>query len=68
MAAASLKLLTDAELHTRMSLAARSRAVEHFSEKEVVPLYTRAYERALARSASASSAAESAGVAVASGK
>ena len=50
MAAASLKLLTDSTLHARMSRAARSRATDCFSENEVVPLYTQAYERALARS------------------
>ena len=50
MAEASLKLLKDSALHARMSHAARARAINCFSEKEVVPLYTQAYERALARS------------------
>ena len=50
MAEASLKLLTNPALHERMSKAARARAVNSFSESEVVPLYTEAYERALGRS------------------
>ena len=64
MADAALKLLTNDDLHTRMSRAARVRAVEHFSENEIVPLYTRAYERALGRSVSVMSSE----VAVASGE
>ena len=62
MADATLKLLMNDDLHKRMSDAARSRAVNCFSEEKVVPLYTRAYERALVRTSDAPN------VSVASGK
>jgi N-acetyl-alpha-D-glucosaminyl L-malate synthase BshA len=47
MAAAALALLGDEARHRQMAAAARERAVTVFSEDRVLPLYARAYERAL---------------------
>lgn len=47
MAASALRLLTDDDLHRSQSAAARSRALDLFSEDQVVPLYLEAYEDAL---------------------
>ena len=48
MAAAALKLLTDANLHAEFAKAARQRAEQLFSEAVVMPLYQEAYRAALA--------------------
>ena len=47
LAAAALTLLEDEALHARFAQAARTRAVQSFSEDQVTPLYTVAYEDAL---------------------
>ena len=44
MAAAALKLLSDEGLYRAFSEAGRRRAVERFSEEQVVPRYLEAYE------------------------
>ena len=49
MAAASIRLLTDAGLHARIAKAARSRAVERFADTRIIPLYEGLYDEVLAR-------------------
>ncbi len=48
MATAALTLLKDAGRHQKFSGAARTRAVEVFSEERVLPLYLELYKRAIA--------------------
>jgi len=48
MAAASIRLLTDAALHARMAKAARSTAVKRFADSRIVPMYERFYDEVLA--------------------
>ncbi len=49
MAASATRLLTDEELHRQAATAARQRAITHFGEDQVVPLYAAAYEEARRR-------------------
>lgn len=49
MAASATRLLTDGELHRQAATAARQRAITHFGEDQVVPLYAAAYEEARRR-------------------
>ncbi len=62
MGAASVELLSDDDLWTATSEAARRRAVERFSSDRVVPMYEACYERvlAVARKAEAEVAVEGA--------
>jgi N-acetyl-alpha-D-glucosaminyl L-malate synthase BshA len=48
MASASIRLLTDEQLHGRMSQAARKRAMERFTDTKIVPMYERYYDEILA--------------------
>jgi N-acetyl-alpha-D-glucosaminyl L-malate synthase BshA len=48
MARASLKLLTDEKLHASMARAARKRAVDHFTDTRIVPMYESYYDEILA--------------------
>ena len=47
MAEAAVRLLTDGALHQKFAEAARRRALETFSETQVMPLYEKVYEAAL---------------------
>jgi len=47
MAATSVRLLTDDDLHHRITLAARQRVVDHFCVDRVLPMYEDCYERVL---------------------
>jgi glycosyltransferase involved in cell wall biosynthesis len=47
MAEASVRLLTSAEEHGRMSENARRRAREHFEASAIIPQYERLYESIL---------------------
>ena len=47
MGNASIRLLTDQALHSRMAAAARARAVERFADSKIVPLYERYYDEVL---------------------
>ena len=47
MAEAAVRLLTDGALHQKFAEAARRRALETFSETQVMPLYEKVYETAL---------------------
>lgn len=42
-----LELLTDSELHLRMSKAALAHAVGNFTKEQIVPIYEAAYEKAM---------------------
>jgi L-malate glycosyltransferase len=47
MAKAALALLHDDELHRRLSVAARTRAVDHFATERIVAQYERIYARVM---------------------
>jgi N-acetyl-alpha-D-glucosaminyl L-malate synthase BshA len=47
MAKAAIEVLTNAELHQRLAIAARERAVTHFATDAVVAKYVQIYERVL---------------------
>jgi N-acetyl-alpha-D-glucosaminyl L-malate synthase BshA len=47
MADAAVRLLTDEALHARMAKASRKRAVDHFTDARVVPMYERYYDEVL---------------------
>jgi N-acetyl-alpha-D-glucosaminyl L-malate synthase BshA len=49
MAQGAISLLSNPELHQQFSKAARDRAVTHFTEHQIVPMYEKAYEEALER-------------------
>ncbi len=48
MAHASIRLLTDDKLHSRMAQAARKRAVGHFADTRIIPMYEAYYDEILA--------------------
>ena len=48
MANAAIGLLTDDKLHGRMAQAARTRAVEHFADTRIIPMYEAYYDEILA--------------------
>ena len=48
MANASIRLLTDEKLHSRMAQAARKRAVDRFTDTRIVPMYEAYYDEVLA--------------------
>jgi N-acetyl-alpha-D-glucosaminyl L-malate synthase BshA len=48
MANASIRLLTDDKLHSRMAQAGRKRAVERFADTRIVPMYEAYYDEILA--------------------
>ena len=47
MADASIRLLTDQKLHSRMAQAARQRAVTHFADTKIIPMYEAYYDEIL---------------------
>jgi glycosyltransferase involved in cell wall biosynthesis len=47
MAAAALGILGDDDLHQRLSVAARNRAVDHFATDRIVAQYERIYARVM---------------------
>ena len=47
MAAAAIDLLNNPELHSKLSIAARQRAIECFSTDRIVSQYEAIYERVL---------------------
>jgi N-acetyl-alpha-D-glucosaminyl L-malate synthase BshA len=47
MANASIRLLTDAALHSRMAAAARQRAAERFADRKIIPMYEGFYDDVL---------------------
>jgi L-malate glycosyltransferase len=49
MAQGAIKLLNTPELHQQLAKAARDRAVNNFTEHQIVPMYEKAYEEALER-------------------
>jgi len=50
LAAAAVRLLTDADLYVRLSRAARARAVEHFGTDRIIDRYLKVYARVVAKS------------------
>lgn len=48
MANASIRLLTDDTLHSRMAQAGRKRAVERFADTKIIPMYEAYYDEILA--------------------
>ena len=48
MADASIRLLTDDKLHSRMAQASRKRAVVHFADTKIIPMYEAYYDEILA--------------------
>jgi len=48
MAGASIRLLTDDTLHSRMAQASRTRAVGRFNDARIVPMYERYYDEVVA--------------------
>lgn len=49
MSEGAVRLLSSPELHQQFAKAARDRAVHHFTEHQIVPMYEKAYEEALER-------------------
>jgi N-acetyl-alpha-D-glucosaminyl L-malate synthase BshA len=47
MARSGKRVLTDKELHRRVTIAARQRVVDHFCVDRVLPMYEKCYERVL---------------------
>jgi glycosyltransferase involved in cell wall biosynthesis len=47
MANASIRLMTDAALHSRMAHAARQRAAERFADRKIIPMYESFYDDVL---------------------
>ena len=47
LAQKTIELLTDENLHSRMSKAALAHAIENFTKEQIVPIYEAAYEKAM---------------------
>jgi len=47
MAKAAIRLLSDAALHGQMAAAARSRAIERFADRRIIPMYEQFYDEVL---------------------
>jgi glycosyltransferase involved in cell wall biosynthesis len=47
MASAAVRLLTDANLHRQVTIAARTRAVECFADTKIIPMYEAYYDEIL---------------------